>query len=79
MVLFARNTDPVEGQLTPSAPEELTAAFGSGQYTYIERSGPVGSDLEDTRAEKEYWVWALGALLVLLATETFLARKFGHW
>ena len=28
---------------------------------------------------KEYWVWAMAAMLALMATETVLGQRFGHY
>ncbi|MCD4826135.1 MAG: hypothetical protein K8S55_16210, partial [Phycisphaerae bacterium] len=78
-VLFARNPDPTEGDLTPGGRDELTAALGNGDYVYISRGDTSGEDEEDIAEKKDYWIWLVAALLVLLATETYLARKFGHW
>lgn len=80
-VLFARNVDPVEGQLDPGGVEEIESAFGATRdsFTYVSRTGPQSAGAVQTRTEKEYWVWALSLALALLALETFLAQRFGHY
>jgi len=78
-VLFARNPDPVEGDLQPGGKTSVTTALGSGEYTYIDRASAAGKDLAEAAAGKEYWIWMVAALLLLLAAETFLAQRFGHW
>jgi hypothetical protein len=65
--------------LAPGSHGDLTGALGGGDYTFIDRSQPAAGDLDDAIAEKQYWIWLLGALLALLALETYLARRFGHW
>jgi hypothetical protein len=79
-VLFARYPDSREGQLGPAGKQQITAALGSGEYEYVRRSA-TGEEGEQRPAgeKKEYWVWAALALLGLLALETFLAQRFGHW
>lgn len=78
-VFYARNPDPVEGDLAPGGKEEITTAFGSAEFQYVSRrrAGSAGSIRSEAR--KEYWIWALAALLAMLAVETYLARRFGHY
>ncbi len=78
-VLLARNVDGEEGQLEPGGRDELTAALGSGEFAYEKRTG--GAQLAEIRSgsDKEYWIWAVAALLTLLAVETFLGQRFGHY
>lgn len=38
-----------------------------------------GTQVAGVGGPKEYWVWALALLAGLLALETFLAQRFGHW
>lgn len=78
-ILFARNVDPVEGDLTPAGEADLDTALGDGEYTYLDRSEPGAGDIARAGERKEYWMWAIGGLLVLLALESYLARTFGHW
>lgn len=79
---FARNTDPAEGDLAHIADgkEELAKVFDSKEFIYKDRSA-AGSDADVSEAtdKKEYWLWAMGALLALLAIETFLGQRFGHY
>ena len=78
-VFFARNTEPVEGRLAPGRQKAITSAFGSGDFIYVDRSRTQAVQTVELRDEKEYWLWALVAMLVLLAVETFLAQRFGHY
>lgn len=79
VVLFARNIDPVEGDLAPASETDLNTALGDSDYTYLDRSEPTRGDIAKAGERKEYWIWAIGALLGLLALEGYLARRFGHW
>jgi len=78
-VLFARRVDPAEGDLTPGREPAVTSAMGSEHVTYVdmEKAGISQVAKEDTR--KEYWLWAMGLLAALLALETLLGQRFGHW
>jgi len=78
-VVFARNVDPLEGRLRPAGRADLVGAFGSDEFTYVNRTGAGTSAAETDQPEKEYWIWAIAALLVLLTLETFLAQRFGHY
>ena len=90
-VLYARNVDPAEGDLALAVGDGGTAtpdqrrqaigqAFGLEEFRY---EHPIGEaqKLQDLQAEpeKEYWIWALSAMLVLMALEIFLAQRFGHY
>jgi len=79
---FARNTDPGEGDLAHIADgkEDLVAVFGSQEFIYKDRSAAgSAADVSQTTDKREYWLWAMGALLALLAIETFLGQRFGHY
>jgi hypothetical protein len=78
-LFFARNVDPKEGVLVPGGKEMISRAMGSGEFKYVSRrsAGSV-SDLA-TKEQKEYWLLLLVGLLVLLALETVLAQRFGHY
>ena len=81
-VYFARNTDPDEGALAHIAngKSTLADAFGTDQFIYKDRSaGASAADVSDATDKREYWLWAMGALLALLAVETFLGQRFGHY
>ncbi len=78
-VLFARNVDGEEGNLSCAGKTGLTAAFGSDRFTYIRRAADRRMGEVQAKPEKEYWMYAIAALLVLLAAETFLAQRFGHY
>jgi hypothetical protein len=78
-LLLARNLDPDEGELTPGGRTGLAAAFGSDEFRYVPRTGPRPADTAAMEDRRDLWKWALAALLVLLAAETLLARRFGHY
>ena len=77
---FARNGDPAEGALAHNGEDDIVAAVDSKDFIYKERSAAASAaDISATTDTKEYWLWAMGALLALLAIETFLAQRFGHY
>ncbi|MBS3821668.1 MAG: VWA domain-containing protein [Phycisphaerae bacterium] len=78
-VLFVRNVDPVEGDLAAATEVDLDTALGDTEYVYVDRSEPDRGDIARAGERKEYWMWAIGALLAFLAMEGYLGRKFGHW
>jgi len=77
-VLFQRNPDPAEGALAPAGREGVEAAFGSDDFLYIRRAGQAGAAAA-AEPGKEYWLYFLGAMIALLALETYLAQRFGHY
>ena len=79
-VLLAQNVDPLEGQLMPGHKTEIGTAFGNEKdFVYVNRWDSTTSGPSAAAAEKEYWMWALAAMLLLMAAETFLGQKFGHY
>jgi len=78
-VLFTRTADPAEGDLTPGRQPAVAAAFGGEQFEYFDRTESGTSDAVDVEQKQEYWTWALAILAVLLAAETFLGQRFGHY
>ncbi len=77
--LLTRRVDPSEGVLAPGGKEQITAAFGSKDYTYVARATESIKDIMLASTGEEYWLWLMGALIVLLAAETVLAQRFGHY
>ncbi len=80
-VLYSQNVDPAEGRLEPGHRPEITAAFGGNEkdYTYVDRTGGPQSDVAASLSDKEYWMYLIAAMLVLMAAETFLGQRFGHY
>ena len=78
-VLFARTVDPVEGDLTCGREVVLAGAFGSEDFVYMNRTARHPGRVEKPEVHKEYWTWALAILALLLAVETFLGQRFGHY
>jgi len=78
-LFFARNVDPAEGNLAPGGEKLIARALGSEDFKYVSRltAGSV-SDVQ-TKEQKEYWLLLLAGLLTLLAFETILAQRFGHY
>ncbi len=78
-IFFCRNTDPIEGDLAPAGRAAVTAALGSEKdFVYVHRAVEAAG-VTQAPPRKEYWMWALLAMLTLLALETFLAQRFGHY
>ena len=83
-VFFARNTDPAEGDLAHNGKDDAVAVFGEpgddNPWVYRHRSATATeANIASESDTKEYWLWAMGALLALLAVEIFLAQRFGHY
>ena len=78
VVFFARNPDPAEGELAPGGKAALDAVI-RGKYEYTHRQADSKPQALWGRPAREYWTWALVAMLVFLAIETYLAQKFGHY
>ncbi|MHC4562401.1 MAG: BatA domain-containing protein, partial [Planctomycetota bacterium] len=78
-VLIARNVDPAEGLLAPARRDGLRRAWGSDDFTYIRRS--LAQPVEEVRAtgKEKYWLWIMAMLIGLVAVETYLAQRFGHY
>ena len=77
--LFARNPDSLEGRLDIGSKQNISAAFGSSEYVYIDRSKAESGSKRDRLGDKQYWIWIIVGVCVLLGLETFLAQRFGHW
>ena len=78
-VFYARNPEAVEGDLTPAGQTILTAAFGSEDYEYRAVKSEDAFGQVQAKAKKEYWKYAVAALLAVLAAEVFLGQRFGHY
>ena len=78
-MFFARNVDPAEGDLAVGRRPHIASAFGGDEFFYEQRLGDDVGRAEKSEAQTEYWLWAVAAVLVLLALETFLAQRFGHY
>jgi hypothetical protein len=92
---FARNVDPAEGDLTidgidatgPKAgqldPEKrkkvVADAFGSSDLQYEMRGTGASATQAVNKPQHDYFLWALVAMLVLMAAEVYLAQRFGHY
>ena len=75
-MVFSRYVDPAEGDLKTAGRDGLVAAFGSDKFTY---SRPREPGADTSGPIHDYWQWVIGALLVLVALEVFLAQRFGHY
>jgi hypothetical protein len=79
LAVFARTVDGVEGDLTCGRQPALAAAFGSEKFVYQDRTAAQATQADTAESQKEYWTWALAILALLLAAETFLGQRFGHY
>ena len=78
-VFFARNAEPSEGDLAPGGKDALEAAFASKDFAYVRRQGASQAPDSQSPPSSESWTWALAAMLGLMAVESVLARRFGHY
>ena len=77
--LFAWNVDPEEGRLSPAGEQGIYDAFGgSDGLIYFGLETTAEADM-DSGLSKPYWLAALIAMVALMALETFLAQRFGHY
>jgi hypothetical protein len=78
-VLYVRNTDPVEGQLSPAGADEIENILGEVAY-YDARAGKdSGKSIAAAADAEDWWVIAMVSMVVLMAAELFLGQKFGHY
>ncbi len=77
-LLMARNVDPAEGNLIVAGREKLRGALGSDTFTYVPRSESQKTAVFGP-AKSELWLWLLLTAVALLAAETVLAQRFGHY
>ena len=78
-ILLARNPDPAEGDLAPGGRAALAAALGTNEFAYVKVDAQAPAPTAELGREKEYWKWAIAAMLAMMAAETYLGRKFGHY
>jgi len=78
-MLLARNVDPLEGRLDPGGRDGIARAFDSKDFMYVPRASEANKGAFRLAAREEYWLWVMAAVLTLLAAETFLAQRFGHY
>jgi len=78
-LFFARNIDPIEGNLAPGGRKLITRALGSEDFKYVSRLAAGSTADVQTKEQKEYWLVLLIALISILALETHLAQRFGHY
>ncbi len=76
---FARNVDPAEGDLAKADPAAIAAALGDAPVKLMPNLATAEFDLREQSRGKEFWKYALIALLVVLAVEQTLARRFTHY
>ena len=84
LIFYARNPDPVEGDLKLGKDGDeqkriLAAALGSDDFVYRPAKGGDAFGQVETQAKKEFWKYAVVALLAVLALEVFLGQRFGHY
>jgi hypothetical protein len=77
--IYARTVDPLEGDLACGREPALAAALGSEEFVYMDRTSAHPGRVAEAEPHKEYWMWALAIMAVLLAAETFLGQRFGHY
>lgn len=79
-VLFARDADPLEGRLAHAGKDDIDGAFGAagGDYRYFRRDQGDRAEKMKLHPELEYWAWAMGAMLAMLALESYLGLRFAH-
>lgn len=71
--IFAANVDPRESDLTRIDPETLPSQFSQSIETAVDETPTAAL----ARPRQEYFRWFLGAMVLLLITETFFAAWSG--
>jgi hypothetical protein len=75
---FARNVDSAEGDLAKADPAAIAAALGDAPVKSMADLATAELDLREQSRGKEFWKYALIALLAVLVIEQTLARRFTH-
>ena len=57
----------------------ITIALAAPRPIWLRLKAKVYMKIAGRSDENEYWLWAIAAVLVLLAAETLLAQRFGHY
>ncbi len=76
---FGRNVEPVEGDLVKIDNVTLTQRLQDLPVTYLTKLATAELNLSEEAKGKEFWRYALFALLGLLVIESLLALRFGHY
>ena len=76
---FARNVDSREGDLVKIDAATLTQRLQDLPVQYITKLASTDFSLHEEAKGKEFWRYALFALLGLLVVESLLALRFGHY
>jgi hypothetical protein len=77
-VFFSRHTDPRESDLAQARESELRAAVG-GSCRYVGGMAAQPAEDGDAASLKSFWWLFLAGLLAVMALETGLALRFGHY
>ena len=75
---FTRMVDYNEGNLQPGGKSGLEIAFGGKDFVYVAKSSEEAADKIGDYG-KEYWLWVMAAVLMLLAAEIYFGQRFGHY
>ena len=77
-VLFSRHVDPAEGDLAKARADQVADAVGQ-EHTYRGELALGGKALEPDKPRRAYWWIFLVLALLVLAAESFLGQRFGHY
>ena len=76
-VLFSRHVDPDEARLDKASRDEIKAAVAQS-FDYHGNLAEESFTQADHTSRKAYWQVLLALLLAVMATESYLGRRFGH-
>jgi hypothetical protein len=71
---FAVNPDPRESDLASVPPRTLVGVFPPGRATILEPGADLARRVREARYGRELWTWFMILALLLLVTETAVAR-----
>lgn len=78
VVYFSRRVDPSESDLVKATEAQIKAAVDR-DYRYVPDLAAKGTAAEEEAPSKAFWWVFMVLLLGVIALESFLAQKFGHY
>ena len=77
-VYFTRRVDPTESVLEQATEGQLSGAVDR-EYRYVPNMAVSETAAEEEAPRKAFWWIFMAILLVVIALESFLAQRFGHY
>ena len=77
-IYFTRRVDPTESGLERATEGQISAAVDR-EYRYVPNMAVKETGAEEEAPRKAFWWIFMAILLVVIALESFLAQRFGHY